>query len=348
MIGPGIPLKLAYDFLEGPSGEEIAETYETYGGGLESLRNPDFYQDMGRFGVNTVADVARFYGNVLKDSAQSSGNYLLNTDLYNPFSEEGMERNTLIPGVDFPDVLTPHARYSIDAMISDKFGTPTIITDNPYAAEDSALKKNIENKAEAESTSYLESIIPDEDKDGYADDIVAATDKKMPNYSMWAVENQGSSSQEWIDMWNNTYENEWMNNYGKKFNNVFDNSVKSQMFSDFGIRQDENFINPKGSLSGFDAENYYGPGSGYAREGEPLLEYETSKPEAYYKMGTVAEVPADIIGGGIAYKQLMKQTPRLAKKIFSNRKTSEGIMGNRERIEGPRFDFAEEYFRNRR
>ena len=33
---------------------------------------------------------------------------------------------------------------------------------------------------------------------------------------MWAVENQGSDAQEWIDMWNNTYDNEWMNNYGKK------------------------------------------------------------------------------------------------------------------------------------
>ena len=107
---------------------------------------------MGRFGVNTVADVARFYGNVLKDSAQSSGNYIANIDFYNPLGKKQYEKDainynpatdsyTLIPGVDFPDVLTPHARYSIDAMISDKFGTSTYITDNPYAAEDSALLK---------------------------------------------------------------------------------------------------------------------------------------------------------------------------------------------------------------
>ena len=60
-------------------------------------------------------------------------------------------------------------------------------------------------------------------------------------------------------------------------------------------------------------------------EGEPLLEYETSKPEAYYKMGTIAEIPADIIGGGIAYKQLVKQTPKLArKKIFRGRRPYAG------------------------
>ena len=332
-------LKGAYDFLGGPSSEEIAETYETYGGGLDSLANPDFYQDMGRFGINTAADVARFYGNVLKDSAQSSGNYLLNTDLYNPFSKEGIERNTLIPGVDFPDVFTPHARYSLDAMQSDRFGFPSIIKDNPYAAEDAHLMEKMVTTAETESANYLDNIIPDKNEDGIADDIADITNEKMPDYSMLAVNNPGSDAQEWVDMWDNTYEKEWMNNYGEKFNDVFDNSIKSQMFTNFGIKQDENFINPKGPLSGFDAENYYGPGSGYALEGEPLLAYETSKPDAYYKMGTVAEVPADIIGGGIAYKQLMKQTPRLARQFFRSRKPEGGILGT---------DIAEDFMRERR
>ena len=118
-------LEFLYDFLGGPDRESLAQTYGTYGDTKsEIFTNPDFYKDQGRFIANTGYDLAQFYGGLGKGMFERLGNI----DFYNPFGEaqyeKGMNYNpasdsyTLIPGVDFPDFMTPYGRYAMDAGIS--------------------------------------------------------------------------------------------------------------------------------------------------------------------------------------------------------------------------------------
>ena len=85
---------------------------------IELLKLPEIYQsykdqdammpvrDALRFVPNVVSDTATFVGDLALDIPEAVVDKARNIDFYNPFTEEGMKRNTLIPGMDFPDMLT--------------------------------------------------------------------------------------------------------------------------------------------------------------------------------------------------------------------------------------------------
>ena len=98
MLGTGI-MALA-DYLDLP------EIYQSYGDtDIERLTNPDLYADtLFRAPGNAILDASTFIGDLVGDIPGAVIDKAANVDFYNPFTQEGMERNTLIPGMDFPDM----------------------------------------------------------------------------------------------------------------------------------------------------------------------------------------------------------------------------------------------------
>ena len=280
-------------------------------------------RDAFRLLANAGQDLAQFIGQGGVDVAQSMGSHFRNIDFYNPFTEEGARRNTLIPGVDFPDLLTPHARYSLDAMQSDRFGFPSIIEDNPYAAEDAHLIKEMNDTAAAEANQWWDGVIKKEDKnkDGYHDSIAEKVANDMPEYSEWVWDNQDDQDMQPGDygkLFTDKYNEAMSDKYDKPWEDVFEKSAKSQMFTNYGIKS-EDWINPKGGLSGFD-DFFRGE---WGSEGKPWLKYETPKPQFLYDIQSAVELPLDIATTGAIWKQ----TPKIARRIFRRRKPEGGILG---------------------
>ena len=290
-------------------------------------------RDAIRFLGNTGQDLAQFYGNLGVDTAQSIGSHFRNIDFYNPFGKEQYEKgmnynpasdsHTWIPGVDFPDLLTPHARYSLDAMQSDKTGFPTLIKDNPYAAEDAHLMKKMEDTAATEADQWWDGVIKREDKDGdgYHDSIAEKVANDMPEYSEWVWDNQDDQDMQpgdYKNLFDDKYFKALDDKYDKPWKDVYNKSAKSQMFTDYGIKS-EDWINPKGGLIGFD-DFFRGE---WGSEGKPWLKYESPKPQFLYDIQGAAELPLDIATTGVIWKQ----TPKIARRIFRGRKPEGGILG---------------------
>ena len=309
-LGFGIPG--AGEGLEELYSDYLKPLYDSYGGGLESLMNPDMYQDAGRFGVNTLYDAGKFFGHLGVDAFQS-------LDRSGPKFLGG-------GGQDF---LSTEDKYKLDALQSNLLGTPSLKKDNPFATEDSALMDNIYSQANRETEDYINSIMTDDVYDSFADEL-----SNEFSFEDWSKTNRNTNPEEyknaWVDKFNtkaNIYEQE-------KAAPVFDNAVQGLLLGKYNIGGDQ------GAREAFDLENYT---KGYAWSGEPLLEYETPRKDIL----TDAHLFSDLlVGTGV-----VKAPFKIGKRLFKGSKGAErgeGIMGNRERIEGPRFDFAEEYFRNRR
>lgn len=306
-IGFGIPG--AGEGLELLYSDYLSPLYESYGGGLESLMNPDMYQDALRFGANTLYDAGKFVGDVGADVIQS-----------------GIRQTPEFLGGGGQDFLSTEDKYNLDAFQSNLLGTPSLIKDNPFATEDSALMDNIYSQANRETEDYINSIMTDDVYDSFADEL-----SNEFSFEDWSKTNRNTNPEEyknaWIDKFNNKaniYEQE-------KAAPVFDNAVQGLLLGKYNIGGDQ------GAREAFELSD------NYAAMGNPLFEYETPRKDIL----TDAHLFSDLlVGPGV-----VKAPFKIGKRLFKGSKGAErgeGIMGNRERIEGPRFDFAEEYFRNRR
>ena len=288
-------------------------------------------RDAFRLLANAGQDLAQFTGQGIVDAAQSMGSHFKNIDFYNPFGKEQYEKgmnynpasdsHTFIPGVDFPDVFTPHAWHSLDALQSDQFGFPSMIKDNPYAAEDAHLMEEMQNTAKSEADQWWDGVIKkeDKDKDGYHDSIAEKAAKDMPEYSEWAYNNPRADVEDYDNLFKDKYLKSLGDKYDEPWNDVFKKSAKSQMFTKYGIKS-EDFINPKGGLSGFD-DFFRGE---WGSEGKPWLKYESPKPQFLYDIQAAVELPLDIATTGAIWKQ----TPKIARKIYktaTKRNKKEGI-----------------------
>ena len=348
MLGTG--LKLAYDVLGGPSTEEWKDLYGTYD---EGYKDPELYKDVGRFSVNTIKDLVQFFPDIAADVAQSGISQLAQTELYNPFSEAGRKRELErsdsffphIPGVDLPgwDVLMePEWKYSLDAAQSEKFGTPTLIKDNPFKnavyneegevlTYDNPSYKKIEKKADKELDDYYfgKNGIFTEKK---ADEISRLTDQAF-SWEDWAAENPNTNPKKYDDEWSEEWEKQFANRYDKEMTDFFLKSVDGQLLGKYNIGGKK--TSPLREFEmGFD----------YAWQGDPLLKYDPRRAETFTKAHGIADLV-----GGLGYKPAIKAVSRLAKKIKPSRPprgSDEGIMRNAERLEDKRFDWAKRWMRD--
>ena len=276
-------LESLYNFLGGPDRESLAQTYGTYGDTKsEIFTNPDFYKDQGRFVGNTLYDLGQFYGGLGKGMFERLGN----ADFYNPFTEEGARKNTLIPGVDFPDFTTPYGRYAMDAGISGFLGAPSFIKDNPLAAEDSYLMDSMEQNASMQAGKYANDMLTDDVYSNFANESYA----ELP-YEEWIKTNRNTNPEKYDDQIDEIFQNKVNNFFNENFQPVFQQSVNDQMMNRFGINMDDQIFSEEGGLRSLN-ENYRTQYD--ASEGRPRFDYETVFPQAYYDLSDMAEVPLDI------------------------------------------------------
>jgi hypothetical protein len=276
-------LESLYNFLGGPDRESLAQTYGTYGDTKsEIFTNPDFYKDQGRFVGNTLYDLGQFYGGLGKGMFERLGN----ADFYNPFTEEGARKNTLIPGVDLPDFMTPYGRYAMDAGISGFLGAPSFIKDNPLAAEDSYLMDSMEQNASMQAGKYANDMLTDDVYSNFANESYA----ELP-YEEWIKTNRNTNPEKYDDQIDEIFQNKVNNFFNENFQPVFQQSVNDQMMNRFGINMDDQVFSEEGGLRSLN-ENYRTQYD--ASEGRPRFDYETVFPQAYYDLSDMAEVPLDI------------------------------------------------------
>tara|TARA_R110002020_G_scaffold435718_1_gene645941 strand:- start:28 stop:1110 length:1083 start_codon:yes stop_codon:yes gene_type:complete len=276
-------LESLYNFLGGPDRESLAQTYGTYGDTKsEIFTNPDFYKDQGRFVGNTLYDLGQFYGGLGKGMFERLGNI----DFYNPFTEEGARRNTLIPGVDLPDFMTPYGRYAMDAGITGFLGSPSFIKDNPLAAEDSYLMDSMEQNASMQAGKYANDMLTDDVYSNFANESYA----ELP-YEEWIKTNRNTNPEKYDDQIDEIFQNKVNNFFNENFQPVFQQSVNDQMMNRFGINMDDQVFSEEGGLRSLN-ENYRTQYD--ASEGRPRFDYETIFPQAYYDLSDMAEVPLDI------------------------------------------------------
>jgi len=330
MLGTG--LQLLYSKLGGPSTEEWKDLYGTYGEQgpdrewYEGLKDPEIYKDAGRFSVNTIKDLVQFFPDIAADIGQAGISRLAQTELYNPLSQEGMERNTLIPGIDFPDILEPEWKYSLDAAQSEKFGTPTLIKDNPFEnavhneegqviTYNNPSYKKIEKKADKELDDYYFG------KNGAftkkkAEEIDEMTDKAFP-WADWAAENYNINPKEYHKEWKEEWDNQFAIRYGPEMDDFYLKSIDGQLLGEYNIGGVKT-----SPLREFDF------GFDYAWQGKPLFDYDPKRAKTFTKAHGIADLV-----GGFAYKPAIKAASRLARKFKPSRGVDEGIMGV-ERIAG--------------
>lgn len=286
-------LESLYNFLGGPDKESLAQTYGTYGDTKsEIFTNPDFYKDQARFVGNTVYDLGQFYGGLLG----GMGEFREGIDFYNPFGkaqyEKGMNYNpasdshTIIPGVDFPDIMTPYGRYAMDAGITGFLGAPSIIKDNPLAAEDSYLMDSMQQNASMQAGKYANDMLTDDVYSNFANESYA----ELP-YEEWIKTNRNTNPEKYDDQVDEIFQNKVNNFFNENFQPVFQQSVNDQMMNRFGINMDDQIFSEEGGLRSLN-ENYRTKYD--ASEGRPRFDYETIFPQAYYDLSDMAEVPLDI------------------------------------------------------
>jgi len=224
-------LESLYNFLGGPDRESLAQTYGTYGDTKsEIFTNPDFYKDQGRFVGNTLYDLGQFYGGLGKGMFERLGNI----DFYNPFTEEGARKNTLIPGVDLPDFMTPYGRYAMDAGISGFLGAPSFIKDNPLAAEDSYLMDSMRMNAGAQADKYAMDMMDEDLFQNFSDQSYA----ELP-FNEWAKTNRNTNPESYHDDVNKIFQNKINNFYEQNFQPFYERSLNDQLTSRYGINLED-------------------------------------------------------------------------------------------------------------
>ena len=284
------------DFLNLP------EIYRSYGDtNVDRLTNFNLYKDAGRVPVNAFLDSMTFLGDLGSDIPAVAADYISEgVDLYNPFTEEGMQRNTLIPGIDFqPQNLTGLSEKGQD-LVSSAFsnltGLPSYTENNPYL--DPSLTRNLEDDTAATIRSKYEPQYINADK--IAQDFVFNT---LPSIQTYAANNPGSTRE--------AYQKLQQEAYNKKFNSELDKFADSFQKDFFDLRK-QNSIN----MFGYDAfEDPYddlsslvGPGlrkfnignfgvinqpAKYVGEGDyflPFMEYEGPDKENLERLTLMTEI----------------------------------------------------------
>ena len=292
----GEGLQDLYRFMGGPDEESLRQTYGYYGDSpSEVFLNPDFYEDQGKFLVNTGYDLGQFYGGLGKGMLDR----IANIQFYNPFTEEGARRNTLIPGIDLPDFMTPYGRYAMDAGITSFLGIPSFIEENPLAAEDSYLMDSMRMNAGAQADKYAMDMMDEDLYTKFSNESYA----ELP-FNEWAKTNRNTNPELYHDDVNKIFQNKINNFYEQNFQPFYERSLNDQLMSRYGINLEDQMFTEEGGLASLN-ENYRTEVD--ASKGRPLLDYETPFPQAYYDLSDLAEVPLDI-GTGIG---LVKYGPKL-------------------------------------
>jgi len=210
-----------------------------------------------------------------------------------------MERNTLIPGMDFPDMLTDRGKDTASALINEFTGLPSLTTENPMV--DTSLVNDLMSDTQATIDSQYQPEF-----ENIAGDAYNYVDSVMPTYESYATNNPNATIADYQAM-----EDEM---FTAKFDELYDSNLSSQYMQDLNNLASQSSTNKfgydifdsEGDLTGpglrkFDLGNIKVPGLPnlplkYAAEGEyvlPFMEYEGPEKERLQDLSFAME-----LGGG--------------------------------------------------
>lgn len=311
MLGTGI-MALA-DYLDLP------EIYTSYGDtNVDRLTNPDLYKDALRVPANAFLDATTFLGDVAADVPAAVYDKAMATEFYNPFTQEGMERNTLIPGVDFSPMLTDKGMDAAAATISSFTGLPSLTVDNPMVDYSLAEEMYKDSMATIDSKYAAQ-------EDQLADQAMNYTDNTMPSFATFAINNPNLTTQDYVNMQNDMFQEKYQElfktNLAPQKNEDLQNLLAQNSNTVFGYNlfdQDDSISSLFGpGVRKFNLGNIAGTDipMKYASEGEyvlPFLEYEGPEKEKLEKLTFAAELAG---GLGSTLRALTKRGFKQADRI---------------------------------
>ena len=321
MFGTG--LQLAYNFLGGPTGQEWKDLGSSYSGGegiMAALKNPDMYQDAARFLGNSAISNAKFIADSGLDILQM------------PFNDIEYDKDG-VP-IRMKPFFTIKFKYEKDAMLSDKFGTPTIYSDNPYAKINKKETQKMFDKAQSEYDSFVKPLMTKELDDRLNEEAIDDY-----GWSDYIKDNPRGSLNEYYDDLDKRHEKKLFSYQKEKAGDLFDNSIENQFKAKFGIRDNQPTMWDSFETS-FDTEKL--PAKGEREEYEnytPFFKYETPRADILKRAGSIGEI-ATVFGALPAARRIIPKYFKNAAKSNQNWKqrfdrSGEGIMSNRKQIEGP-------------
>jgi hypothetical protein len=285
--------------------EEIVEdyaipTWQSY----EELENPY---------LSRAADLAKVVPNAAWNLAQIGGNM---------FIEGGHALDRMMPtwlgGQDAP-IFSDETWYNWDARASDKFGWDPIIEGNPYAEKNKDILEGIYGTAQSEADDYWNDILKknDKDKDTWHDGATKYAEEQLP-WAKWQRANPGVSTNEYYKELTDIYNNRLGELYDDQYQSVHDNSIKSQMFSEYGFGEKD-----KSAFADFDWWDH-----------SKVFDYST--PEAEESLGALEIVPELLFPlGGLSKLKHLKSLRGVPKK--------EGIMGAKRIEDADKYRYAEDW-----
>ena len=315
---PGAGIMALADYLD------IPEMYESYGDThLDRLTNPNMYLDPVKMGGNVVADIASFGADLAGDIPAAVIDRLAYADYYNPFAKENLDRNTIIPGIDFADSITDYGSYLKDSVRANTLGIPYKIEDNPLNPKiEEGIKTDIIKIVDDHYAKEVKRI-GDVDDDGYLDIAEEYATENTPSYAVWAYNNPEAED-------DSAYDEMLNKNYMKKYEEIFpvderinfiEGTANNVYQTRYGINapfldQNQAILGP--GLREFDLEGINLPFTDkydipfqYASEGNPIFKYSTPEAaETYRKIGIGGEVA---VGIPALLKTLFKRGTKKAK-----------------------------------
>tara|TARA_R100000008_G_scaffold71793_1_gene49743 strand:+ start:44 stop:1123 length:1080 start_codon:yes stop_codon:yes gene_type:complete len=314
----------------------LPELYKSYGDtNWDRLTNYNMYLDPIKMGGNVVSDIVSFAPDVVGDLPAAAIDRFANADYYNPFAKENLERNTIIPGIDFQDSLTQYGKYALDASPYNPM--PSFYTEeqggNPL---DPKVGERVYRDAEklvadhyAKETAYL-----DKDNDGYIDSIQDDLTENIPPYWKWAYDNPQKDPEDYEELVNDEYEKGLEKIFPlKEEQKLYDKTVNELFQGRYGIDDPYKYFNQPMAGPGLrqiDLEGINLPFTDkydvpfqYGSFGDPIFKYST--PEAkdtYTKMNIIGEILAGVPS---ALKWIGKKTLRKGAK--------EGVKDSRKEYE---------------
>ena len=301
---------------------------------IELLKLPEIYQsykdqdammpvrDALRFVPNVVSDTATFVGDLALDIPEAVVDKARNIDFYNPFTEEGMKRNTLIPGMDFPDMLTERGKDTAASIVSGFTGLPSITTDNPMV-DPSLSQELIQDTASTIKLQEQQDLMAlDADGDGFADVGADYAIDNSPSFRTFALNNPDKTYDDYNNLLTQKY-NEKMEEVlpSSKYDEAYADLLSKNSIAKFGydlFDQDvgaADFLGP--GVRKFDIGNFglINQPAKYVSEGEyflPFMEYESPEKKALEDLTFVGELAYGIPAlFKTLFRKGAKQTPEL-------------------------------------
>jgi len=220
-------------------------------------------------------------------------------------------------------LIKKETKYELDASLSNKFGWDPYYEDNPYAEKNKEDLEGIYNTAEKEEKDYWNDILKknDEDKDMWHDGATKYAEEQLP-WAKWQRANPGVSTKEYYKELTDIYNERMGVLYDDKLDDVYNKSVDSQMFSEYGFGGGKD-------VSAFKDFDFWD----YSR----ALDYATPEAEEFYK---IAELVPEVLFPLGSLSKIGK-----IPKLFSKGRKGEGIMGAKQITDANKYRYAEEWLK---